>query len=100
MLEIIKARLYIASTVTTFDEEIESLISSCKDDAIGSGINPLVFNDIDDKYDDFVLNLVTSYVKAYRGNERSDTDSYLKMYNQQKISMAMNKKYRAKFNYE
>ncbi len=79
MLQIIKQRCYISSNV--FDAEIESLISAGKIDCIESGISEKCFEkNKDGKYDDQVLNCITSFVKAHRGNDRTDTEIYMKMY--------------------
>lgn len=78
LLIIIKKRCYISSDI--FDEEISSLINSCILDCTETGINKDVFNVEEDKINNLVLNCITNYVKAYRGNDRSDTDKYLKMY--------------------
>ena len=79
MLQIIKQRCYIVADV--FDEEIKSLISAGKIDCIQSGISEKVFEkDKDGNYDAQVLNCITAFVKAHRGNDRSDTEIYMKMY--------------------
>ena len=79
MLDEIKTRCYITTKI--YDKEIESLIKSCMLDCIKIGIKEEVFNPKEDgKYDDLVLNCIANYVKAYRGNDRSDTEEYLKIY--------------------
>lgn len=79
MLQIIKQRCYIVTDV--FDEELKSLISAGKIDCIQSGISEAVFEkDKDGNYDAQVLNCITAFVKAHRGNDRSDTEVYMRMY--------------------
>ena len=93
MLDIIKKRCYIMTEV--FDDEIESLISAGIIDCIQSGISPNVFEkNKDDKYDDQVINCLTAYVKAHRGNDRSDTDIYMKMYYTYRDKMTLEKTYK------
>lgn len=88
LLVIIKKRCYISSSL--FDEEICSLISSCISDCIDTGINKKVFFEIEDnKFNNLVLNCITNYVKAHRGNDRSDTDKYLKMYESIRDKMSL-----------
>lgn len=79
MLNIIKKRCYIYSNI--YDDEIQSLISAGIIDCINSGIDKSKFvQDNEGKYDDQILNCLTAYVKANRGNDRSDTEIYMKMY--------------------
>ncbi len=79
LLNIVKKRCYISANI--FDEEISSLIESCILDCIESGINKKAFEKNEQgTFDNLILNCITNYVKAHRGNDRSDTEQYLKMY--------------------
>ena len=94
MLKIIKSRCYISSNL--FDEEIQSLIDSCVKDCIETGIKKDAFKASQDgKYDNLVLNCITNYVKAHRGNDRTDTDKYLKMYESIRDKMSLLEDYKA-----
>jgi len=92
MLEIIKSRCYITTNI--YDDEITSLINSCIQDCVRCGIKKSAF-EFDDKgnYDNLILNCVTNYVKAYRGNDRSQTDEYLKMYTNIRDEISLHDKY-------
>lgn len=76
MLEKIKLKCGIASGITVFNTEIQDLINSAKADLMASG----VIKDVITSENEQLLNAITCYVKAYRGNDRTDTDKYLKMY--------------------
>lgn len=91
MREIIKKRCYIMTNV--FDDEIDSLISACKIDCVQSGVSESVFETKDNKYDDQVVNCVVAFVKAHRGNDRSDSDIYLKMYESYRNKMTLESAY-------
>lgn len=92
MKEIIKKRCYIMTSI--FDEEIESLISAGKIDCIQSGISERVFEkDKDGNYDGQVLNCLTAFVKANRGNDRTDTEMYMKMYESYRDKMTQEQDY-------
>jgi len=79
MLDEIKKRCYILTNI--YDSEITSLISAGIIDCVESGVDKGVFEKKNDgTYDDQSLNCITAYVKANRGNDRSDTDAYTKMY--------------------
>lgn len=100
MLEIIKKRCYIYTEV--FDEEIKSLISAGITDCIQSGISADKFKPLKkkeeneaDKYDDQVINCITAFVKANRGNDRSDTEVYMKMYESYRDKMTLEGDYKA-----
>ena len=89
MLEKVKKRCYINSKV--FDDEIASLIAACIKDLEGVGIKKNLFSA--SKNDDQILNCVVNYVKAYRGNDRTDTEKYLEMYNSLKNKLSMQNDY-------
>lgn len=92
MVDIIKKRCYITTSI--YDDEIKSLISACIRDCIRCGIKKDVFEKDDkNQYDDLALNCITNYVKAYRGNDRSQTEEYLKMYTNIRDEISLNKNY-------
>ena len=94
MLEIIKKRCYIMTDV--FNDEIQSLISAGITDCVQSGISPKIFEkNKEGKYDDQVINCLTAFVKANRGNDRSDTDVYMKMYTSYRDKMTLESDYKA-----
>ena len=76
MLEKIKKRCGIALEITVYDEETQDLIDSAKADLMASGVITTVIMSENKQ----LLNAITCYVKAYRGNDRSDSDKYIKMY--------------------
>lgn len=92
MLDIIKKRCYIMTDI--FDDEIESLISAGIIDCVQSGVDKSKFDeDLYGKYDDQVINCITAFVKANRGNDRSDTDIYMKMYESYRNKMTLESNY-------
>lgn len=92
MLNIIKKRCYIVSDV--YDDEIKSLISAAIIDCTESGIDDSVFKpDTKGKYDDQVINCITAFVKANRGNDRTDTEVYMKMYTSYRNKMSLESNY-------
>lgn len=93
MKDIIKKRCYIMTNV--FDDEIESLISAGITDCIQSGVSPDVFKKKNNEYDDQVINCLTAFVKANRGNDRSDTEIYMKMYESYRDKMTLESDYKA-----
>ena len=94
MLETIKKRCYIYTNI--YDEEIESLISAGIQDCVESGISKEKFqkNEKTNKYDDQILNCITNFVKANRGNDRSDTNIYMKMYESYRDKMTLESDYK------
>lgn len=76
MLGKIKKRCGIAVGITVYDDEIQDLINSAKADLIASGVTKEILLSDNEQ----LLNAVACYVKAYRGNDRTDTEKYLKMY--------------------
>ena len=47
------------------------------------------------EYDNLALNCITNYVKAHRGNDRTDTDKYLKMYESIRDKMSLLEDYKS-----
>lgn len=98
MLEIIKKRCYIMTNI--FDDEIESLISAGIIDCVQSGVSKSVFEKKNNDYDPQVINCLTAFVKAHRGNDRSDTEIYMKMYESYRDKMTLESDYKAGDNNE
>ncbi len=76
MLDKIKSRCGIASQITVYDAEIKDYISDALDDMRASG----VCENVIEGQTPGVLTAVTMYVKAYIGDDRSDTERYLDLY--------------------
>lgn len=77
MLEKIKERCGIAQSVTVYDNDILAYIEDCRADMIASGVSKKLTKS---EKNAGVLTAVTLYVKAYLGDDRTDTEKYLKLY--------------------
>lgn len=77
MLNIIKNRCGIAESVTVYDSDIEMYIKDCIADMMASGVPKHV---IKSKKNDGAMTAISLYVKAYLGNDRTDTEKYLRLY--------------------
>lgn len=92
MLDTIKKRCYISSSI--YDDEINSLINACILDCEKTGISKSIFLEKEDgSYNDLALNCITNYVKAHRGNDRYDTDKYIKIYESIRDKMSLSKEF-------
>ncbi len=78
MLAEIKSRCGIAPSITAYDKEIHVYIKDCLEDMKASGV-PEKLCSIECTNPQ-VLTAVTLYVKAYWGNDRTDTEKYLDLY--------------------
>lgn len=79
MLEMIKKRCGIS--VSVYDEDIEAYITDCREDMLAAGVPERMLPESQDaEVDPQVLTAVTLYVKAYLGNDRSDTEKYMDLY--------------------
>ena len=76
MLEEIKMRCGIAAAVTVYDADINLYIEDCIGDLKASGVAKEL---IESKHAG-VITAVSLYVKAYLGDDRTDTDKYLSLY--------------------
>lgn len=77
MLKVVKERCGIAENVTVYDADIEMYIADCRMDMSASGVSREL---AESENHAGVLTAVTLYVKAYLGNDRSDTERYLGLY--------------------
>lgn len=80
-VDIIKQRIGIASSVTVYDYDIDLYVQDCIMDMRDSGVPEETLA----REDSRVVTVVTLYVKAHIGNDRSDTSRYLSLY-RQKVS--------------
>ena len=80
MLDEVKSRLGIDSGITVYDSELESLIYAALADMAASGVPPDMLNYDAEDPDGRVLLCVTAYVRAYYGDDRSDTNRYTQIY--------------------
>lgn len=80
MLETIKFRCGIGAQVKTYDDDIKIYIEDCRMDMIASGVPEHIVETKEAEEREDVLTAITLYVKAYIGNDRTDTEKYLDLY--------------------
>lgn len=85
MFYLIKKRLGIAENVTVYDGDIRSYLSDCEQDMLDSGVPKKTVDDQDDR----VVTASTLYVKANLGNDRTDTEKYMKLYRQKVFRLTL-----------
>ncbi len=73
----IKSRRGIVPEVTAYDDVISGLLDDFEDVLISSGVKKSVIND--EKHRQQIITAATLYVSAYLGEDRSDTELYLKL---------------------
>ena len=78
MLQAVKMRCGIAPEIIVYDEEIEMYIKDALEDMRASGVPEWLLST--KRIHPQTLTAVTLYVKAYLGNDRTDTDKYLDLY--------------------
>lgn len=87
ILNMVKLRCAIPSRVTVYDAEIRQLIIDAIMDMITAGVPARILPDpetiseeTEGEPDQRVLTCITLYVQAYRGQDRTDTELYIRMY--------------------
>lgn len=80
MLEDIKIRCGIPASITVYDTEFKDLIADAIEDMKTAGIPEDLLQDKGEDTNKRVLTAVALYCKALRGDDRSDTATYLDMY--------------------
>ncbi len=87
MLQIIKERCGIPIEVDVYDEDIDLYLTDCFEDMKASGVPERFLSKT--KLNPQVLTAATLYVKAYLGEDRTDTEKYLKLYRQKVFRLTM-----------
>ncbi len=77
MLNIIKNRCGIAESVKVYDSDIEIYIRDCLADMVASGVPKSI---VESEDNEGAITAVSLYVKAFLGNDRTDTEKYMKLY--------------------
>lgn len=85
MFLLVKKRVGIAESVKVYDEDIENYLEDCKQDMLDSGVPA----EIMEKQDSRVATAAALYVKAYLGNDRTDTEKYLKLYREKVFRLTL-----------
>lgn len=85
MLEEIKKRCGIVPEIKVYDDDILSYIEDCKEDLLDSGVHKSLI----EAENPGIITAVTLYVKAYLGNDRADTEKYLKLYREKAFRLAL-----------
>lgn len=86
MLEIIKSRCGIPEEIDIYDEDIRMYIQDCMEDMKAAGVPDRLLGETNNPQ---VVTAMTLYVKAYLGDDRSDTETYMKLYRQKVFRLTM-----------
>ena len=87
MLAKIKERCGIPASVTVYDSEYQSLIDDCMEEMRTAGVPAKLLSS--DNVNQRVLTCIVLYIKAYRGDDRSDTEKYLEMYHKKVFKLSL-----------
>lgn len=87
LLEQVKQRCGIPTSVTVYDTEYQDLIDDCMEEMRTSGVPEALLSSVD--VNPRVLTCVCLYIKAYRGDDRSDTEKYLSMFHRKVFKLSL-----------
>ncbi len=87
MLEQVKTRCGIPASVTAYDSEYQSLIDDCMEEMRTAGVPASLLST--DNINSRVLTCIVLYVKAMRGDDRSDTEKYMGMYRRKVFKLSL-----------
>ena len=90
LLEKIKERCGIVPEISVYDAEIKGYIADALEDMRASGVPEWMLNEEHSMPQ--TETAVTLYVKAYLGNDRTDTDKYLELYRQRVFRLTLEDK--------
>ncbi len=87
MLEQVKVRCGIPASITVYDSEFQALIDDCIEEMKTAGVPAVLLSDTSEN--PRVLTCIVLYVKAFRGDDRTDTDKYLEMYHRKVFKLSL-----------
>ena len=87
MLDQVKTRCGIPTSITTYDSEYQDLINDCIEEMRTAGVS--ANSSFDTSVNPRVLTCIVLYVKSYRGDDRSDTEKYLEMYHKKVFKLSL-----------
>lgn len=87
LLDQVKTRCGIPTSITTYDTEYQDLINDCIEEMRTAGVPASLLSDIN--VNQRVLTCIVLYTKAYRGDDRSDTEKYLEMYHKKVFKLSL-----------
>lgn len=88
MLEQVKSRCGIPASITTYDSEYQDLINDCIEEMRTAGVSASLLS-FDTSVNPRVLTCIVLYIKAFRGDDRSDTEKYLTMYHKKVFKLSL-----------
>ena len=88
MLDQVKTRCGIPTSITTYDSEYQDLINDCIEEMRTAGVSASLLS-FDTSVNPRVLTCIVLYVKSYRGDDRSDTEKYLEMYHKKVFKLSL-----------
>ena len=96
MLSEIRRKCGIADEVTVYDDDIVELVNDCILDLKTAGVPmdvlPAKITNTDkttDGVDPRILDTISLYVHAHLGDDRSDTDQYLRLYHERVFKLSI-----------
>lgn len=87
MFQIIKERCGIPEEIDIYDPDIRLYMNDCLEDMKASGVPESLLDA--ETPNPQVVTAATLYVKAYLGDDRSDTETYLKLYRQKVFRLTL-----------
>jgi len=87
LLDDVKVALRISDTNTSFNTEINDLISAAKRDLLVAGIK------VTDETDALIKRAIVTYCKAYFGYDNPDADRLIRAYQMLKMHLMLSSEY-------
>ena len=88
LLDQVKTRCGIPTSITTYDTEYQDLINDCIEEMKTAGVPDSLLS-FDTSVNPRVLTCIVLYVKSYRGDDRSDTEKYLSMFHRKVFKLSL-----------
>lgn len=85
MLDIVKIRCGFPPSIHEVDEDVQSYIDDAISDMLASGVSASLIA----SQTASVITAVSLYVKAYIGDDRTDTEKYLDMYRKKVFRLSL-----------
>lgn len=89
LLDAVKIRCGIPAAITVYDTEFQELIADAIDEMASGGVPEGLITDNADTINPRSLTAISLYVKANRGDDRTDTELYMKLFHEKVFKLSL-----------
>lgn len=89
ILDAVKIRCGVPAAITVYDTEFQELIADAIDEMASGGVPEGLITADSDTINPRALTAICLYVKANRGDDRTDTELYMKLFHEKAFKLSL-----------